>query len=155
MMKRHTIREMQREDIEEILGIERRSFPTPWTEWMFVSHLKFTGISINLVLETEGGISGYAIAWVAHDEIHLLSIAVGPEHRRLGYGRALLEEVIRHGRARGGSLVLLEVREGNEPARNFYEKMGFQVIGRRKKYYIDTGEDAFVMVLSLRAGMYG
>jgi ribosomal-protein-alanine N-acetyltransferase len=155
MTKRYTIREMQREDIPAILGIERRSFPTPWTEWMFVSHLKFTGVSVNLVLETGEDLSGYAIAWVAHDEIHLLSIAVGPEHRRLGYGRALLEEVIRHGMARGGSLVVLEVRDGNEPARNFYANMGFQVIGRRRKYYIDTGEDAFVMVLSLRAGMYG
>jgi ribosomal-protein-alanine N-acetyltransferase len=51
--------------------------------------------------------------------------------------------------------VVIEVRDGNEPARNFYANMGFQVIGRRRKYYIDTGEDAFVMVLSLRAGMYG
>jgi ribosomal-protein-alanine N-acetyltransferase len=155
MTKRYTIREMRREDIGAILGIERRSFPTPWTEWMFVSHLKFTGISVNLVLETGEGISGYAIAWVAYDEIHLLSIAVGPEHRRLGYGRALIEEIIRCGRARGGSLVVLEVREGNEPARNFYKNMGFEVIGKRKRYYIDTGEDAFVMVLSLRTGMYG
>ncbi len=155
MTKKHTIREMQREDIEAILGIERRSFPTPWTEWMFVSHLKFTGVSINLVLETMEGISGYAIAWMAHDEIHLLSIAVRPGNRRLGHGRALLEEVIRRGRECGGSLVVLEVREGNDPARSFYDSMGFQVIGKRKNYYIDTGEDAFVMVLSLRAGMYG
>ena len=155
MTGRYTIREMRREDIEAILGIEHRSFPTPWTEWMFVSHLEFRGISINLVLETREGISGYAIAWVAHDEIHLLSIAVGPEHRRLGYGRALLGEVIRRGGEQGGSLVVLEVREGNDPARNFYDNMGFRVIGKRKNYYIDTGEDAFVMVLSLRTGMYG
>ena len=155
MTKRYSIREMGKTDIPAILGIERRSFPTPWTEWMFESHLKFTGVSVNLVLEAEKGIRGYAIAWMAQDEIHLLSIAVGPDDRRLGYGRALLEEVIRRGGEWGGSLVVLEVREGNEPARNFYENMGFRVIGKRRKYYIDTGEDAFVMVLALQAGMHG
>ena len=155
MTKRYSIREMEKTDIPAILGIERRSFPTPWTEWMFESHLKFTGVSVNLVLEAEKGIRGYAIAWMAQDEIHLLSIAVGPDDRRLGYGRALLEEVIRRGGEWGGSLVVLEVREGNEPARNFYENMGFRVIGKRRKYYIDTGEDAFVMVLALQAGMHG
>ena len=155
MTKRYSIREMGKTDIPAILGIERRSFPTPWTEWMFESHLKFTGVSVNLVLEAEKGIRGYAIAWMAPDEIHLLSIAVGPDDRRLGYGRALLEEVIRRGGEWGGSLVVLEVREGNEPARNFYENMGFRVIGKRRKYYIDTGEDAFVMVLALQAGMHG
>ena len=155
MTKRYSIREMGKTDIPAVLGIERRSFPTPWTEWMFESHLKFTGVSVNLVLEAEKGIRGYAIAWMAQDEIHLLSIAVGPDDRRLGYGRALLEEVIRRGGEWGGSLVVLEVREGNEPARNFYENMGFRVIGKRRKYYIDTGEDAFVMVLALQAGMHG
>ena len=155
MTEKYTVREMQEADIHAILGIECRSFPTPWTEWMFESHLKFTGVSVNLVLETGSGIKGYAIAWVAQDEIHLLSIAVGPEHRRLGYGRVLLEEVIQRGRASGGSLIILEVREGNEPARNFYANMGFHVIGKRRKYYIDTGEDAFVMALVLRSGAHG
>jgi ribosomal-protein-alanine N-acetyltransferase len=155
MTKSYSIREMQKADIPAILGIERLSFPTPWTEWMFESHLRFTGVSVNLVLETGKGISGYAIAWVAQEEIHLLSIAIGLEHRRRGYGRALLEEVILRGRMRGGSLVILEVREGNEPARNFYVNMGFRVIGKRKNYYIDTGEDAFVMALLLRSGTHG
>lgn len=155
MTKRYLIREMQKADIPAILVLERRSFPTPWTEWMFESHLKFTGVSVNLVLVAGKGVTGYAIAWLAQDEIHLLSIAVGPEHRRLGYGRALLEELIRRGRARGGSLVILEVREGNDPARNFYTNMGFQIIGKRRKYYIDTGEDAFVMALVLRSGTHG
>ena len=155
MSGKTSIREMQGTDIGAILEIERSSFPTPWTEWMFESNLRFRGISVNLVLEAEGGMAGYAIAWVAQDEIHLLSIAVGPEHRRRGYGRALLEEVIRRGEEKGGTIIVLEVREGNEPARAFYVGMGFSVIGKRRKYYIDTGEDAFVMALKLEGGWDG
>jgi ribosomal-protein-alanine N-acetyltransferase len=41
--------------------------------------------------------------------------------------------------------VILEVREGNAAARSFYSKMGFCEIGMRRGYYIDTGEDAYVM----------
>lgn len=155
MTRRYSIREMRRSDISSILGIERCSFPTPWTEWMFESHLRFKGVSMNLVLETEKGVSGYAIAWMAYDEVHLLSIAVGPEHRRMGYGRALLEEIMSRGRAKGASVVVLEVREGNEPAREFYAVMGFHVIGKRRKYYMDTGEDAYVMALGLGEGAGG
>jgi ribosomal-protein-alanine N-acetyltransferase len=143
------IREMRHGDIPAILRLEYLSFPTPWTEWMFASQLKLADISVNIVLADEEGIAGYAIAWIAYDEIHLLSIAVTPEKRRRGYGRALLEEVVARGRARGGSRVILEVREKNSPARGFYKAMKFSDLGKRRGYYIDTGEDAYVMELVL------
>jgi ribosomal-protein-alanine N-acetyltransferase len=148
-MTMYAIREMREEDIPGVLRVERVSFPTPWTEWMFLSQIKIADISVNLVLVEESGIAGYAVAWVAYDEIHLLSIAVEPEKRRRKYGRAILEEIIARGRAKGGTHVILEVREGNGAAREFYGVMGFREIGRRRGYYIDSGEDAYVMELVL------
>jgi ribosomal-protein-alanine N-acetyltransferase len=154
-MMKYDIREMREEDIPGILRLEHLSFPTPWTEWMFLSQLKIADLSVNLVLVDGSGVAAYAVAWVVHDEIHLLSIAVTPAKRRRKYGRAILEEVIARGRMRGGTHVILEVREGNEAARDFYRTMGFHKIGRRRRYYIDTGEDAYVMELVLESEKHG
>ncbi len=150
IMGRYIIREMSKGDIPGILRIESSSFPTPWTEWMFMAQIGFGDLAISLVLLDGDEIAGYATALTAHDEIHLLSIAVIPERRRRGFGRALLDEVIERGKSKGGARIFLEVREGNEAAMAFYSGAGFRVTGKRKKYYIDTGEDAFVMELELK-----
>ena len=149
IMDRHIIREMNKGDLPGILGLETASFPTPWTESMFRAQLGYGDISVNLVLLDWGEIAGYATALTVRDEIHLLSIAVLPGRRRRGYGKALLDEVIERGMSRGGSRVFLEVREGNVGAIAFYSGAGFRVIGKRKGYYVDTGDDAFVMELDL------
>ena len=149
IMDRHIIREMNEDDLPGVLRLERASFPTPWTECMFMAQLGVGDIAVNLVLVDGGEIAGYTTALTAHDEIHLLSIAVLPGRRRLGCGRALLDEVIERGMSKGGTRVFLEVREGNAGAMAFYSGAGFHVIGKRKKYYVITGEDAFVMELDL------
>jgi ribosomal-protein-alanine N-acetyltransferase len=138
---------MERRDIRRILEIERMSFLTPWTEGMFRSQLALEDRSVNLVLLEDQVIVGYATAWLAFDEIHLLSIAVIPERRRMGFATRLLERVMETGRSRGASRVILEVRAGNDAARRFYRGQGFSEIGRRRRYYSDTGEDAIVMEL--------
>jgi ribosomal-protein-alanine N-acetyltransferase len=143
------VREMTESDLPRVLEIERASFPTPWTERMFEHQLLLDDIAINLVLVVGGGVVGYAVSWIAFDEIHLLSIAVDPLVRRRGYGSRLLTEVIRLAAGTGGWRVILEVRTGNAAARKFYEHRGFTVIGTRKRYYADTGEDAVVMELEL------
>jgi ribosomal-protein-alanine N-acetyltransferase len=139
------IRAMKEGDIPKIMEIERVSFITPWTEGMFKSQLRFRDRAINLVLLEREVMVGYAAAWIAYDEIHLLSIAVAPERRRMGFGTVMLHAIMKRGRARGGLRVILEVREGNETARGFYRAHGFSEIGRRRTYYSDTGEDAIVM----------
>jgi ribosomal-protein-alanine N-acetyltransferase len=136
---------MEPGDIPRILEIENASFPTPWTEGMFRSQLRFEDRSINLVL-TEGGlILGYLAAWLAYDEIHLLSIAVDPGRRRGGLGSEILAAAVAAGKARGAERIILEVREGNVAARSFYLLHGFREVGARRRYYSDTGENAVVM----------
>jgi ribosomal-protein-alanine N-acetyltransferase len=136
---------MGERDISGVMEIERASFRTPWTEGMFRSQLGFGDRSINLVLIEGKALIAYAAAWVAYDEVHLLSIAVVPERRRRGFGSEMLRAVVARGIACGAERVILEVREGNAAARAFYRTHGFAEIGRRRRYYSDTGEDAIVM----------
>ncbi|MGH7278103.1 MAG: GNAT family N-acetyltransferase, partial [Candidatus Rokuibacteriota bacterium] len=77
------------------------------------------------------------------------NIAVDPARRRHGFGRTLLQGVIEDARRRGLRVVALEVRPSNSEARGLYESFGFQVVGRRRGYYYDTGEDALVMEATL------
>lgn len=101
------------------------------------------------VLRTPSGkVVGYVLFWHVTDEIHLLNIAVDPAERRHGHGRRLVEEVIAFGRSHGAVRVLLEVRVGNAPALALYDRLGFEEINRRMRYY-DDGEDAIEMMLTL------
>lgn len=92
-----------------------------------------------LVAEKEGLLLGYVVAWVVDDEAEILTIAVDPDARRRGVGRALVEAALS-----GCARASLEVREGNRAARALYEGFGFAEVGRRARYYQD-GEDALLM----------
>jgi ribosomal-protein-alanine N-acetyltransferase len=136
---------MRESDIDDVLEIEQLSFPAPWTELMFRHQLSLDKISANLSLVEDETVIGYAIAWFVFDEIHLLSIAITPGSRRRGHAGRLLDTVIEMGRERGIYRIVLEVRVGNTGAQQFYSERGFQVIGKRKGYYRETGEDALIM----------
>jgi [ribosomal protein S18]-alanine N-acetyltransferase len=92
---------------------------------------------------------GFALTWRAADEVHVIDLAVSPEARRAGYGRALLDAVIGDATAAGARLLLLEVRAGNAPALALYRSAGFFEHGVRRAYYSDNGEDAVEMRLTL------
>jgi [ribosomal protein S18]-alanine N-acetyltransferase len=96
-----------------------------------------------------GEAMGFALFWRAADEVHVIDLAVAPEARRGGVGRALLDTVIGEARAGDARLLLLEVRAGNAPALALYRSAGFFEHGVRRAYYSDNGEDAVDMRLSL------
>ena len=150
-MSARAIRDLEPGDIHRILEIERVSFLTPWTEQMFRTQLRFKDRAVTLVLVEDDVVTGYVAAWVAADELHLQSIAVSPAERRSGRGSALLGAVLARGAARGCARTLLEVREGNEGARCLYRSHGFKEIGKRRRYYDDTGEDAIIMECCLES----
>ncbi|MBW1785578.1 MAG: ribosomal protein S18-alanine N-acetyltransferase [Deltaproteobacteria bacterium] len=137
---------------DDILAIERASFPSPWGPSAFQGEAG-NDVSNFWVLLLDGETAAYVCFWMFLDEIHLLSLAVHPGRRRMGLGRHLMDRMIALGLASGVEKVWLEVRPSNTPARELYHKYGFRGEGRRQGYYDDTREDALIMTLSLEAPM--
>lgn len=81
-----------------------------------------------------------------------MNLATHPRARRRGVARGLLRRLVAEARAWGASRVFLEVRELNQAAQTLYASEGFEVVGRRRRYYNDTGEDALVMMLHMEPG---
>ncbi len=146
---------MRSEDLDEILVIERASFTLPWSRGAFLYEMEQNRVARCSVMRENGHVAGYVCIWEIGDELHITNIAVDPARRRQGLGRALLTYVIEDGRARGLRVVALEVRPSNREARTLYDSFGFRVVGRRKGYYYDTGEDALVMEAILSGATAG
>lgn len=134
--------------IQEILAIERVSFPSPWSFNAFRAET-VKPISRLWVLLADGSVAGYICFWILEKEIQLINLAVHPEKRRSRLGQFLLTKMIEKGASMGASHVWLEVRPSNSGARNLYKKMGFIDAGTRPNYYSETGEDAIIMSLEL------
>ena len=133
---------------QRILAIEKVSFASPWTSEAFREEVQRSFSSLWVLLDNED-LVGYICFWSMAGELHLMNIAVHPQKRGEGLGRMLLEKMITTGICEGAECALLEVRPSNVPARELYKQAGFREIGRRTKYYRDTGEDAILMALQL------
>jgi [ribosomal protein S18]-alanine N-acetyltransferase len=133
------------EDLEEVMEIEESSFPTPWTLGMFMREFELE-FSHRYVFDMAGGVAGYIVFWLIEGEVHIMSVAVRRDLRRLGIGTEILNFTLARAKEIGGRYVFLEVREHNEAGIGLYRKMGFRVVYKRKGYYTDTKEDALIMV---------
>lgn len=136
-------------DLEAILEIEQASFSIPWTEAGVSPELEDDGQHLPLVAFRDGVLVAFALIWILADELHLVNFAVRPELRREGIGQALLDEVLARAVQQGSAIVTLEVRDGNEAARELYRASGFVEVALRSGYYPDTREDAVIMLKTL------
>ena len=130
-------------DLPQVIGIERRAFPTPWSLAMFVLELsKPTGLC--LVATRSQRIVGYTVCSRYDTVWHVMNVAVDPELRRQGIGRALLGQLYERVGDPNAQFTL-EVRRSNRAAIELYERDGFRTAGLRRRYYQDNGEDALIM----------
>ncbi len=137
------IRRLTYADLPQIIAIERRAFPTPWSLAMFVLELSKPA-SVCLAALRGGQMIGFLICSRYDTVWHIMNVAVDPDRRRAGIATALLHDLLR--RIDGDSArFTLEVRESNAGAIALYERFGFRAAGRRRRYYQDNGEDAVIM----------
>jgi ribosomal-protein-alanine N-acetyltransferase len=122
------IRQLAYADLPQVIAIERRAFPTPWSLAMFVLELsKPSGICL-AALE-DGVMIGYLVCSRYDTVWHLMNVAVEPHRQRQGIATALLERLF---------------EQADKPSR-LYERFGFRAAGRRRAYYHDNREDALIM----------
>ena len=137
------IRRLTYADLPQIISIERRAFPTPWSLAMFVLELSKPA-SVCLAALRGGQMLGFLICSRYDTVWHIMNVAVDPDRRRAGLATALLNDLLR--RIDGvGARFTLEVHESNTGAIELYERFGFRAAGRRRRYYQDNGEDAVIM----------
>lgn len=140
------IRRMRKEDLDAVTAIEEATFAIPWSRESFRQELERNVAARYLVAEVGGKVIGYAGAWIILDESHITNIAVEEAYRGQGIGRQLTEALIQYLSNLGASYATLEVRVSNIRAQNLYKSLGFVSVGKRKRYYEDNQEDAFLMV---------
>ena len=139
------------DEIESILILDRLCFGGLWSIDSYRRELTndnsyFLGITVDKTLEpATAGIIGFGCFWAILDEAHITLLGIHPQYQQQGLGQLLLGALLDRARSIEMARATLEVRASNEGAIHLYEKYGFQTVGRRKKYYQDTGEDGVIM----------
>jgi ribosomal-protein-alanine N-acetyltransferase len=143
--ERLLINPMQLADIAEVRAIELEVFPTPWPSNAYQRELNSNRSAHYFCLWRSSSIAAYGGLWSVGEEAHVTTIGVRRSEQGKGFGKAMFMALVNRSYSLGANFVSLEVRPTNEPAIQLYESFGFKVMGRRRGYYTDNGEDAMVM----------
>ncbi len=138
---------MREADVEAVHAIEVQCFAIPWSRESFLREVTQNQCARYIVLREDGACVAYAGMWFVLDEAHVTNIAVRPDRRGLGYGKAITQALIQLAADSGMTWMTLECRRSNAVAQALYRKLGFTEVGFRKRYYADNNEDALIMAL--------
>jgi len=136
-----SVRHAKKNDLEQVLEIEKLTFSDPWGYYNFQAALE----DIFLVFG-EQDISGFLVAVCCHRDIRgsIVKLGVHPEHRRQGIATQLLKAALRMLGDRGMLEVCLIVEITRKPAIALYEKLGFEIIRTiHMSYEDDMSDDSF------------
>jgi ribosomal-protein-alanine N-acetyltransferase len=103
--------------------------------------------AISLIAEKQGAIVGFVIAHI--DRVatgrrgYVVTLDVVAEYRRRGLAGRMMGEVEMLAAASDVRRMELHVFTGNEGAIRFYERMGYEQVARRRRFYGADGLDAF------------
>ena len=137
---------MKREHLERVAELEQLCFSEPWSAQGILDEAE-RGCFI--AAYADGVFAGYAGMTAVLDERDVCNVAVSPDFRGMGIGKALVGALIDDAKKTGASVVMLEVRKSNASAIALYEKAGFELVGQRKNFYNRPREDALLYNLYL------
>ncbi len=138
------IRELHKEDIEELAKIESEAFSMPWSKQDFEALLSHS-YCFYLVALADGHIAGTCGYTNSCNEAAIDNVVVAEAYQNHGIAQALLTELIKRGEALQVEAFTLEVRVSNAKAIHIYEKFGFRSEGIRPRFYEKPTEDAMIM----------
>jgi ribosomal-protein-alanine N-acetyltransferase len=176
----YLVQPMRADDIPTVSAIEQAVFASPWSESAFRSELAHHDTACYLILRyalwapapahqprnhglprqtqdpaLDASLLGYGGFWRVVDEGHICTLAVRPAWRGRGLGELLLLSLIEAALRAGAEVMTLEVRVNNLAAQSLYAKYGFERVGRRKAYYAEDHEDAWIMTTgAIRSAAY-
>ena len=143
-------------DLDVLAALHRAAFEAQpgdeiWDAETLAELLAIPG-ALALIVEAGGAPLGFVLGRIAAEEAEILTLALRPEARRRGLGRALVDALVARTTVLGARKVFLEVAEDNKAARDLYAAAGFQQVGRRPGYYQRPSRpvDAVIMQLTPR-----
>ena len=128
-------------DASLMARLHKGAFAEGWSEKALADLIVLPG-SFAFIVEIDGIPAGFVLTRVAADEAEILTLAVSPDYRCHGLGRALMQAAAKRAAEGGATALFLEVDAGNIPARRLYEALGFAEVGRRGAYYRRKEEQA-------------
>jgi len=139
------IRTMNYSDLKQVIAVEKRAYPHPWTLGIFRDCLRIGYTAWVMTLDKK--VMGYGVVMLSPGEAHILNICIDPEYQGKGLGRYLLNYLIKKSNLTDVDMVLLEVRRSNSGAQQLYKSEGFHELGVRKAYYPtkEGREDAIIL----------
>lgn len=139
------VRTMNYSDLKQVLAVEKKAYPHPWTLGIFRDCLRVGYHAWVMMFDNQ--VIGYGIVMLSPGEAHILNICIDPEHQGKGLGRHLLRYIVRKSNLTDVDMILLEVRRSNANAHKLYQSEGFHELGVRKAYYPagEGREDAIIL----------
>ncbi len=137
------ILQVHREDLEAIASIESQCFTRSWSLQSFEEALAREE-NIFLCAKISGVLVGYVLLYMMLEEGEIPTIAVAKNYRRRGVANLLIKEAMLKSKERGALSIFLEVRVSNLAAIALYQKNGFEIVGNRKRFYVNPVEDAYL-----------
>ena len=139
------IDQMQQDDLEQVMAIEKEAFLDPWHISFFKRELRKSKKHVQLyVARLNNEVIGYIVYYIFSGEGHIMNIAVAAKYRRQGVAKYLIASALENVQKHAADEVFLEVAVSNTPALQLYRHFGFEVFGIRKKYY-SNGDNAYVL----------